>query len=546
MVQRRVNIIFMKIVSFNVRGLGGRVKKRELKKLVNREKLDMMCIQETKLENISQRTCRAIWAGDDFEWCFLPSAGRSGGILCLWRDNSFQLRQSFIGTNFIGLIGRWGNDFECAILFVYSPCDGAGKRRMWVEILERMKEFGGQNWCVAGDFNEVTSPAERKGVGVSGWTSDMEEFQAFIDEARLNDLPLVGRRYMWLRQNGTAMSRLDRFLLSDGWMSRWPNLTQWGMSRDFSDHCPVMLKESIKDWGPTPFRVWDHWSKEPGFKELVSSCWNSFRVSGKAYFILKEKLKMLKARLKEWNKEQRNRLEKETEIAALVISRVDKKGEDGVLDATDIEDRRQATTQWWSLSRKKENALIQTSRIQWFREGDCNSAFFHKVIQGRSKSNEIHGLWIEARFVEPVQDLKESVYTYFELNFKEEQWPRPELDGVQLRKLDREDNVFLTAPFSIEEIKKAMWSCGGQKSPGPDGFNFNFIKQNWEVLTNDFSSFLNEFHHNGKMVKGSNSSFLVLISKVITPSSLKISDQYHLSDACIKCWLNCWRIDLNW
>lgn len=60
----------MKIVSFNVRGLGGRVKKRELKKLVNKEKLDMICIQETQFEYITQRVCNSLWGGDDFEWSF--------------------------------------------------------------------------------------------------------------------------------------------------------------------------------------------------------------------------------------------------------------------------------------------------------------------------------------------------------------------------------------------------------------------------------------------------------------------------------------------
>lgn len=57
---RSVEVLVMKIVTFNVRGLGGRVKKRELKKLVKREKLDMLCVQETKLENITQRICNLI------------------------------------------------------------------------------------------------------------------------------------------------------------------------------------------------------------------------------------------------------------------------------------------------------------------------------------------------------------------------------------------------------------------------------------------------------------------------------------------------------
>lgn len=92
---------------------------------------------------------------------------------------------------------------------------------MWAKIIERMEEVGGGNWCVTGDFNEVLCPTGRKGVGINGWTTEMEDFQAFLEEARMNNLPMVGRRSTWLRQNRSAMSRLDRFLLSDGWLSRW-------------------------------------------------------------------------------------------------------------------------------------------------------------------------------------------------------------------------------------------------------------------------------------------------------------------------------------
>lgn len=292
----------MKIVSLNVRGLGGRVKRRELRKFVKRENLDLMCIQETKMEVISPEICSSLWDYTDFGWNYLPSIGRAGGILCVWRNKSFKVNQLFGGSNFIGMKGCWGLDFECSFVFVYAPCDAAGKRQLWADIIEKMAEMGGENWCVVGDFNEVKCSAERRGLGSTFHTTEMVDFQKFIDEADLVDLPMVGRKFTWYRPNGTAMSRLDRFLLSEGWLARWRNLSQWGLARSFSDHCPVLLKIGQKDWGPTPFRVWDDWNKEPGFDCFVKDRWASYKVTGKASFILKEKLKLLKADLKKWNK----------------------------------------------------------------------------------------------------------------------------------------------------------------------------------------------------------------------------------------------------
>ena len=39
-----------------------------------------------------------------------------------------------------------------------------------------------------------------------------------------------------------------------------------------------------------------------------------------------------------------------------------------------------------------------------------------------------------------------------------------------------EDNTFLKKPFSLEEIKGALFSMNPDKSPGPDAFQTIFIK----------------------------------------------------------------------
>ena len=64
-----------------------------------------------------------------------------------------------------------------------------------------------------------------------------------------------------------------------------------------------------------------------------------------------------------------------------------------------------------------------------------------------------------------------------------------------------------------------MWSCGREKCPGPDGFNFNFIKEFWEVVKSDFRRFVDEFHVHGCFPKGSNASFLALIPKINHPQT---------------------------
>ncbi|GKV27293.1 hypothetical protein SLEP1_g36479 [Rubroshorea leprosula] len=58
--------------------------------------------------------------------------------------------------------------------------------------------------------------------------------------------------------------------------------------------------------------------------------------------------------------------------------------------------------------------------------------------------------------------------------------------------------VWLERPFSAEEIEEGLKNCEGNKAPGLDGYNFNFIKFAWNSLKEDFVSFFGEFHQHGK------------------------------------------------
>jgi len=78
----------------------------------------------------------------------------------------------------------------------------------------------------------------------------------------------------------------------------------------------------------------------------------------------------------------------------------------------------------------------------------------------------------------------------------------------------------LIGDFSEEEIRAAMWSCNSSKSPGPDGFNFGFIKFCWEIIKKDVMAAMKDFSVSGHCPRGTNASFLCLIQKVENPQQL--------------------------
>ena len=87
------------------------------------------------------------------------------------------------------------------------------------------------------------------------------------------------------------MSRLDRFLVSANWESKFSKAVQSTLPRPVSDHCPILLdSEGIKP-RPRPFRFEIMWLKYEGFKDLLRDWWQDMQLFGSFSFVLASKLK---------------------------------------------------------------------------------------------------------------------------------------------------------------------------------------------------------------------------------------------------------------
>ncbi|GAU27943.1 hypothetical protein TSUD_146580 [Trifolium subterraneum] len=163
------------------------------------------------------------------------------------------------------------------------------------------------------------------------------------------------------------------------------------------------------------------------------------------------------------------------------LSALEGKGEDEALSEVEVVEVHEISSVIHSLSKLNASISWQQSRSLWLKEGDANSKYFHSIMANRRRGNAISLIHVEGGTLEGVQPIRGS----------------------------------LIKPFSVEEVKEAVWDCDCYKSLGPDGINFRFIRDFWPELQADIMRFIVEFHRNGKLSKGLNSTFIALIPKVL-------------------------------
>ena len=116
----------------------------------------------------------------------------------------------------------------------------------------------------------LTQSRRRKSV------EEISGFNNFIEGMKLLDIPCVGRKYTWYTPNGKTKSRIDRFLVPNQWLQTQPGSKQYVLGRQVSDHCTLILKTHVVEWGPKPFRFLDIWQEDKRFSDFVQKKWEKY------------------------------------------------------------------------------------------------------------------------------------------------------------------------------------------------------------------------------------------------------------------------------
>ncbi|GJV94416.1 RNA-directed DNA polymerase, eukaryota [Tanacetum coccineum] len=392
-------------------------------------------VHETKMETISAMDVKFLWGYYNFDHILSESLGNSGGILCTWDPNVFHKEHHIISDNFVALYGTWiPNRMKLLVISVYAPQSVSSKRMLWRYISSLITRWNGES-MVMGDFNEVRRMEERWGSTFNAQGASV--FNSFIMSSGLIDVQLEGYSFTWAHPSASKMSKLDRFLVTDGLLSFFPHISAVCLDRHLSDHRPILLRELISDFGATPFRLYHSWINLPGFEHMIMNAWNStVLVDSNGMIRFKKKLQMLKKEIRAWVMDYKTQQSGRVSDLKSKLSYIDKELDQGGVNDDLLLSRMDAMKQLQDVKSSETSDFMQKAKVRWAIEGDENSKFFHGIIN-RKRANL------------SVKDLGNS---------------RGRLNFNFPNRLNLEQVSDLESPISRDEIRNAVWGCGCNSS----------------------------------------------------------------------------------
>nr|GEV24190.1 RNA-directed DNA polymerase, eukaryota [Tanacetum cinerariifolium] len=376
------------------------------------------------------------------------------------------------------------------------------------------------NVVLMGDINEVRYKSDRFGSNFN--VQGAGEFNYFINDVDLEEVPLGGSMFTWCHKSGLKMSKLDRFFISNSLFNSSPHISAITLERYLSDHQPILLWETNYDYGPIRFRFFHHWFELDGFNKFVIDSWNV--VPGdvsNGMLNLVYKLKYLKVRIREWIKDYRSKcngaMDRYKEEIRVLDEAVDK-GQGSNLIANK---RVEIINNIFRLEHLHSMDMAQKAKVKWAIKGDKNSRFFHGMLNKKRDQTSIWGIMVDGVWIEQPRDVKREFFSYFRDRFAKSPDQRILINMEFSNSISSEQQADLERLVSREELKMAMWNCGTDKSPGPDGFTFGFYRYFWSTIKNDVFDAVNHFFSCGDIPKGCNSSFIALIPKVPAANLVK-------------------------
>jgi ribonuclease HI len=507
----------MSLICWNCRGAGNAATVRELREIVGKYAPSILCILETQ---INKDRVEGLSGSIGFDNGYaIDSSGRSGGIGVFWNNE--------IKLNCLGY-SKYHIDFSVddlgsvpwRLTCVYGEAQVSERYKTW-DTLKGMASNSPLPWLCIGDFNEVLRQDEHIGIGPRS-QAQIQGFRDTVDICGLNDLGFTGSSWTYEKKvaGGTyTRVRLDRALCSMDWMTSFPQAVVNHLTAATSDHKPIQIQFEVPAIrkGPHQFRFELMWETHEELKPTVVAGWNTTTIATTVKGVM-EKLKGLSANLTRWNRDSFGSVRKQIKNMKIELEQL--QGDPARSGPTHAELK--IVEKLVELYYREEVMWRQRSRVQWLAAGDKNTKFFHQRACMRRRKNLIKSLTkLDGTITNDPLEMQALAKEFYHELFTSQG-----VNGMDAvlehvpQKVTANMNESLTAPYTEEEVKVALFQMFPSKAPGPDGYPAHFFQRHWDICGKEITTAVLNIVTGKESAESINDTILVLIPKVPNPSLL--------------------------
>ncbi|XP_071739373.1 uncharacterized protein [Rutidosis leptorrhynchoides] len=459
----------------NIRGLIQIPKQKEVRDVVVSNKLCVCIVLESHV-SISRLNdiCNLVFPN----WCWSSNnnvclngtriiVGWDPGVVQLvFIDMTDQVVHCVVKT----LNGNW----ESFVSFVYADNYYIQRRHLWNSLLLHKRYVGNKPWVLLGDFN-VALDIEESTASSSSCTLAMLEFRECIDNLNMADVNHGGFQYTWNQRPNSdtgILKKIDRVLANDVFISNFMNAHVIFQPYRISNHCPAVLKIPVGlKSNPKPFKFSNYIVNHENFKMVVEEEWQA-NVQGHLMYRVVKKLRNLKKPIRKlmWSK---GNLHDRVLRCRGVLDDARKALDNDPFSSHARSHASQALKDYNLAIIEEESFLKQKSKIEWLGVGDHNSSYFHKVVKGRANRNRIVSIQDDQGNMLEGDDVTKLFVQHY-TNFLGSTSVCDDLhdpSSLFTKKISHQNAMHMIRPISDDEVKKAIFGIGDNKSPGPDGYS---------------------------------------------------------------------------
>ncbi len=486
----------LSLLTLNVSGLQNKAKRANIFHWLKTQNADIAFIQET---HCGSEKDKSQWGNEWGKQTYWTTSSRdTAGVAILFNPN----KQYDITNIEIDNEGRWItleidlNDNKYRLANLYAPNKGTQRKTFFKSVCKKMIQ-GNIPVIMGGDFNCVLSKKDRR-INNNRSEEGQKELLQLMKDYELED---VYRRrfpskssYTYFKKNTNIASRLDMWIISKSIDSLIKSINS--KVAPHTDHYSVeiTIQDSNIDKGPGRWMLNTKVIKSRLFRETFTSFWAKWREEKGKFTSHREWWEESKLKIKDiaiWagkkiGSEEKCRLkEQQHKLEKLQSEHPENHGE--------IESLKQDIDE---INQNKCNGARIRAKIKWVEESERGTKYFHGLEKTRGNNKQWTSIKdSEGKMHYGINEILKTQVNFYKNLYKKEQLVEEAVETLLSKinqTLSKEDKETCEKDITKSEIDNVIKELKKDSSPGLDGLNYEFYKEYWQVIGQDFFEMIDE------------------------------------------------------